>query len=135
MDGLAEESVQYSDAHYSVVWEPGARRFRVERTMEPFGGYGQMQVSMDRVAAAVSAEDRSRRVMLLDYRDGPFRNDDTFEQAFGPFLRDMATGFFRVALLVTSAMGKLQAQRYVREHDIPLQVFVNEALARTYLAT
>ena len=78
--------------------------------------------------------DRSRYRLLVDLREGPFRTDRAFEERFEKFRAEMLRGYARTAILVRSAVGKLQVQRHAREDATPLQVFDDEGAALAFLA-
>jgi hypothetical protein len=52
--------------------------------------------------------------LLIDARDAPARNDAEFEETFARARRPILAQFGRVAVLVRSAVGKLQVTRYAR---------------------
>jgi hypothetical protein len=73
------------------------------------------------------------RRVLVDFRGGPpGRNDPEFERATDEVRRQMAR-FERVAILVRTAAGKLQALRLSPTSE-RLQVFQDEGEARAFLS-
>jgi hypothetical protein len=71
------------------------------------------------------AEDALRQVkreefgLLVDCRRAPGRNDAEFERAFEPHRQRLQRGFRRVAVVVSTAHGRLQVERYSREDRRP----------------
>ncbi len=68
-------------------------------------------------------------------REGPLRNDSAFEVTLSRARGAIVARFARSAVLVKSAVGRLQMERYAREdkRQAPL-VFGEEAEAIAYLA-
>jgi hypothetical protein len=72
--------------------------------------------------------------LLIDARDAPARNDAEFEEQFSRARRPILARFVRVAVLVRSAVGKLQVTRYAREDGVSAQfVFDDDGEAVDYL--
>jgi len=84
----------------------------------------QAQPIIDRLGA---------QLMLLDLREGPGRNDSSFEAAMLPAIGNMLSRFARSAMLVKTAVGRLQLQRLGRETSMPLSVFHDEQEALRFL--
>lgn len=80
---------------------------------------------------------RAKTALLIDMRAAPFRNDPAFEKQAaerGARLRPFVEGYARVATLVATAVGRLQAMRVGRERTgLGLHVFVDEGEALAYL--
>jgi hypothetical protein len=76
---------------------------------------------------------RERYGLLIDVRAAPGRNDPEFEQKFEPIRQKLQKGFRRVAILVRSTSGKLQAQRYGRADKLASGVFDDPAAAMKWL--
>lgn len=72
--------------------------------------------------------------LVFDFRRAPSRNDPEFEQAFARARGLIYLGFSRVAFLMSSTLGKLQAQRYARDDGHGAQAFLNEKLALAFAA-
>ena len=73
------------------------------------------------------------QLMLLDLREGPGRNDASFEAAMLPAIGNLLSRFARSAMLVKTAVGRLQLQRLGRETTMPLSVFYDEQEALRFL--
>jgi hypothetical protein len=128
---MATESI--STPHFVLERPFGGAMVILRRTSTPFATLADVSKSFSILMPALEALPRGQLRLLIDYRDGPMRNDPAFEQTVRPFRSAMTSGFHRVAIVVQSAVGKLQAQRHAREDRLPLQVFVNERLAIAYL--
>jgi hypothetical protein len=73
--------------------------------------------------------------LLLDMRDGPSRNDPQFEGAAAPHILQLVTRFDRVAVLVRTAVGKLQIHRLSKDLRKGARSFLDEEEARRFLLT
>jgi hypothetical protein len=101
---------------YVVTWTQGEPFVRVVRTGKPFPQVADAAAANDEVAKAVR-KGGPRRI-LLDLRAGPpGRNDPEFEEATLRWRRELGKLFERRAVLVKSAVGKLQVQRLNRGAD------------------
>jgi hypothetical protein len=73
-------------------------------------------------------------LLLLDMRAGPPpRSDEAFERAMAKGRKAITQRFRRVAVLVRSAVGKLQVQRLVRADGDTPHAFQDEQEALDYL--
>lgn len=94
----------------------------------------EMQRLYAEVDALLNSLGRARHVLLVDLRTSPVRNDPEWEQAAGQLRPKLFKGFSRVAVLVKTAVGALQIQRYSREDNLDLHIFFDEQEALVYLA-
>jgi hypothetical protein len=123
----------YRDDFYAVRVDESI--VRLERTATPYPTMAAMHESNLGLAGALR-QSRIRRV-LLDLRKGPpGRNDATFESESAPWRITLAKECERVAVLVRSVAGKLQAQRLSRDEKRGgnAHVFMSEAEALAYLS-
>lgn len=98
-----------------VTREPGF--IRLKRTSVALRDAGP-SVAVDFVREfrfLVPLRERKHLGFLLDSREAPFLGDDAMFAALKPVMTDMVAGFARVAILVQTAVGKLQATRRSRE--------------------
>lgn len=99
------------NAWFRIEPDPARRLVRIVRTPEVLP---QSAGEVRRVFAELTEPLRQFAAWkaLLDLRHGPLgRNDDAFEDAAREAQRSLARGFTRVAVLVRSAVGKLQVRR------------------------
>jgi hypothetical protein len=115
--------------------DPSASALRLARTDAPYATLDELERAITAVLGALDAAGRAKHTLLIDLRQGPLRTDPEFESAMQHFRVETALGFVRVALLVRTAVGKLQVQRHVREEHAAAQVFTDEAEALEYLRT
>lgn len=86
------------------------------------------------VVGALRGLDRSKHVLLIDFREARGRNDAAFEQTVAPFRTETTRGFRRVAVLTKSTAGALQVQRLAKEDGVEsLRCFDAESPALVWL--
>jgi hypothetical protein len=88
--------------------------------------FTQMRAEVQRAAAG------NAHGVVFDFRRAPARSDPEFEQSFARARIGICHGFQRVAYLVSTTLGKLQAQRYARDDRQGAQAFLNEKLALAF---
>ena len=71
--------------------------------------------------------------LLLDMRAAVGRNDPEFENAMSAQIAGLLAMFQRSAVVVRTAIGRLQQARLQREHKLPYEVFLDEEQALAYL--
>lgn len=81
----------------------------------------------------VPLRERPRLRLLMDMRDAPMNNDPAREEQLQGPLRRIQEGFPKIAVLVRTAVGKLQINRIKRETDGSVVVFDDEAAAIAFL--
>lgn len=108
------EEIFRSDAAV-VTREAGFIRLR--RTSLPMREAGLHVVAdfVEQFQLLVPLRERKNLGFLIDSREAPMIGDDAMFRAFQPIMSNMVKGFARVAILVQTAIGKLQATRRRRE--------------------
>jgi hypothetical protein len=105
---------------------------RIVRTAEPLMDLTEFRLATVAVSRALG--DGRARVALMDLRGGPpGRNDPEFEEAGASWRRLLAERFDKVAVLVRTQAGRLQAQRLARQSGRVAHVFMEEREALQYL--
>lgn len=100
----------HEDPWFVVDHNPADKVYRVARTSKPFADLAEAERAYGAFDLAISAVPPGSR-LFLDLRDAPPRNDPEFEAAVKR-VRDRAFArFAKVAVLVRTAVGKLQVQR------------------------
>ncbi len=115
-------------SHFQIELDEALGLVRITRTAEPMPKdlvevrriFGELVAPLRRLAG---------KKALLDLRNGRGRNDDDFESASGQISIELRRNFTRVAVLVGSAVGKLQVKRLTGARSI----FSDEAEALRYL--
>lgn len=107
---------------------------RLCRTEERIETLEQAAQVWGAVVGALRGVDRSRHVLLIDFREARGRNDAAFEQTVAPFRAETTRGFRRVAVLTKSTAGALQVQRLAKEDGVDsLRCFDAETKALAWL--
>ena len=120
--------------HYVVTLDEEARVLRRVRTPEQFVSTAQIQAVYDELVRVIGEVDRARYTQLIDARAAPPRNDQPFEATVERHHDALYSGFLASAVLVQSAVGKLQVKRMLEASGVKASVFNDEAEALEYLA-
>lgn len=92
----------------SLVW--------LKRSGERFDAADEIRAAFEELQIALDSIQKGNLRLLIDLREGPkMRNDPEFEALTAPYRQAIPVGFARSAILVRSAVGKLQVNRYNRE--------------------
>lgn len=118
--------------HFLVESIPGSPRIEVTRTSEPFATVDEMRLAFSEVTMVLDREGRQHSTLLVDTRAAPPRNDAAFEAAFDPVRVALLSGFPKIAVLVRTTAGKLQAERHAKRDGFRLSVFTDIAEARAF---
>jgi hypothetical protein len=112
-----------------------ARRLvRYTRTSAAFRDLSELEEVYSALIRAAQGLDQRRLGLLIDLREAPARNDPGFEEAIGRHRKAMMRGYGRVALLVKTAVGKLQVGRHTREDGVAGLVTQDETEALRFLS-
>jgi hypothetical protein len=127
----------FADEHLTVTLDAASGLVRYVRSAQPYASLEAVRAIHSAMTQALRAHAGRPLKLLIDSRAAPPRNDPAFEaeivrsfQAFGPL-------FAARAMLIRSAVGKLQVQRLTREvwsDALTTGVFASEAEALAYLA-
>jgi hypothetical protein len=114
-----------------VTREPGIVRIR--RLAQPLPEPQAIADFAERFVLAVPMRERPKLGLLLDARDAPISAGGPSEAQVDTVVSSIYGGFARVAVLVHTAVGVLQAQRRARATNIPNHVFDDEEAAIAFL--
>jgi hypothetical protein len=120
-------------AQWTLDLDDAARVVTLARTSTTFGEASLVDELMKPVNAALDVLRRSGCSALIDLRNAPLRSDEAFEKAFAPHRLALALGWKRVALLVATAIGKLQVSRYHHNDKTEIVIFTDADLARKHV--
>jgi hypothetical protein len=123
----------WHDAYLSQEIDEARRLVRQVRSAVDFPSIGALEESISQLAAQLTPLRRGDYVLFQDMRAARGRNDPAFEAAMAKHRRRLSEGFRRVAVLVTSQVGRLQVQRYLEQDEIPGRAFLDEAEALRWL--
>lgn len=121
--------------HWTIDVDRTVRLVCIVRSATPFARIDAIDAAMKPVYTTLEPLRNRGYAALVDLREGPLRTDDAFETAFERHRIALSTGWARVAVLVRSAVGKLQVQRHQAKSRALVQIFHDEAEARSYLAS
>ena len=111
----------------------GQAYFRLRRTATPVDTLENFARQLESMATFITKVDTSRLGLLFDVRDGPMRNDPEFEAIIAPYRDKMFHRFRRVAMLLKTPAGKLQAMRLNEVRTGKVTIFTDEAEAIAFL--
>jgi hypothetical protein len=127
-------SVLYEDPYARVTHDPTRRLVQYRRSDLPYPTPAIALQSIHRQRSAMLSPPRTLDcVILMDVRDGPLRTDPEFEQVMKQSSPDMGQHFKRCAVLVRTAIGRLQLTRHLTERRSPSLVFDDESRALAWL--
>lgn len=123
-----------STPFYRVELDPDGTLVRIERTPRAYEVVGEIEEEAERIGGILDSLGRAGRGLLIDSRRGPTpRPDEAFERAHAEVRAAVSRGFPRVAVLVSSAVGKLQVNRLAQgEGRGAMRAFDREAEAESY---
>lgn len=111
------------DAERSILW--------IRRSTKPFPTIEYAR--SENLHIAQKSQSLPLRFLVLDSRHAPGRNDDDFERAMRPVFQSYINRFERAAMLVQTAIGRLQMQRLSKNSPVPIGVFLNDEEAIQFL--
>jgi hypothetical protein len=118
-------------SHWIVTLDD--RIVRAQRTATPFETEADLRATMTLLQSLKLDRKRSELGLLVDLREGPFRNDDSFETAMQRYRQELFGGWAAVASIVKTAVGKLQVNRFAREDHVRMHVYNDDGEALAYL--
>ena len=108
----------------------------LRRSSRPVIDDAEIVSFLDRLDLLLPVLRRKTLGLLLDMREGPMRNDPEYEQRLHRSVVRLVAGFRRVAILMQTSVGLLQASRLRRERGLlssEPHPFLSEADALAYL--
>lgn len=124
----------HQDPYFTVTLDAPRRLVVVRRSPTPFPQVTDAETSFERMRDLLTARALARHRLLVDSREAIGRNDPEFEAVTSRFRSQLFVGFERTAMLVRTAVGRMQLQRIAREQgDVGAQVFLDEDEALRYL--
>lgn len=124
----------FEDPYVSLTLDEARGLVRYVRSRETYPSIEVMKASNAAIGKALAWAPRATLKLLLDLRDAPPRNDDEFETAVGRALDGLLPAFKSHAMLMKTAVGRLQAQRMSRRAGAErVFVFGTEAEALAHL--
>lgn len=81
------------------------------RTDSHFQNSDEVELERTRLKLQLDAVGRAGKRLLLDSRAAPLNTDQQFSEAFGELRREIQRGFERIAVILQTKVGVLQARR------------------------
>ena len=120
--------------HHEIFVDTTARIVTLVRTARPFASAHELEEETAFFAEAVRGIERARYGLVIDARHGPGTHNDALDEPFSHFRRAVMRGFRGVAVVTTSAAGKLHVKRIARDDRVTdLAVFGTVEEARAHL--
>ncbi len=106
----------------------------VARSNVAFRSAREATLAFTPMLACLDSLGRSRFSLLLDARDSIANNDAEYESWYARYRVDLVRDFRRVAILMRTPAGSLQASRLLPPAAGPARVFLDAALAWAFVA-
>jgi hypothetical protein len=123
----------FQNAYFTVVVDERIRLVRTIRSDKPYTSLEEAEAAIMELCAALDGLGRARYALLSDTRAIPGRNDPQFEAALQRLRPLWFSGFRRAGVLVKSAVGLLQVQRYARQDGMKRLISTDEDELLKYL--
>ena len=114
-------------------YDAARKLVRFSRSAQGFSSIQELETSYQALIQSTQGLELRHLGLLIDLRDAPPRNDPAFEQSMARHRKAMMRWFGRVAVLVRSAVGKLQVRRHAQDDGIQSLVTQEEDEALRYL--
>lgn len=92
------------------------------RTTQPFQGAAEIDQCTAELSRALPHAGRRGLRAVLDMRQSPIRVHPALDPAFERFRRETQAGFASIAVVVTTALGRVRADRLASVDGAPLRV-------------
>jgi hypothetical protein len=122
-----------STRHAIVTIDRLAGLTRFARTEHPYDDVAQLDQDCRAILGALDKLDRPRLSLLVDLRAAPPRTDDRLDAPLSRFRPRLMASFARTALVVRTAVGRLQVNRLAKEDRTTTLVTQDEGEAVAYL--
>jgi hypothetical protein len=119
--------------HFVLTVDEEHQVIRRTRTAERFASLDELHEAYADLLRALDAIDRVHYAQLIDAREAPPRNDPEFEAAVTRMHTSLYRDFRRSAVLVHTAVGKLQVKRMLDASGVDAPAFTDEEAALLYL--
>jgi hypothetical protein len=101
--------------HYELDVDSLCKLVLLRRTELPFVRLTDLDACFDALERGLAEIVREQYAVLIDLRRGPARNDAGFEAAMQRNRQKTDAGFRRSAFIVSTAVGRLQIQRMIKD--------------------
>jgi hypothetical protein len=125
-----------------LVWEDAYMRLEVDRerklarqtrSARSYDDVPTLLISLRALIEHMSSIPRAEYALLQDMRAPRGRNDPAFEQAITRERSGISGGFRKLAVVVTTQVGRLHVQRHLQHAPQPARAFLDEQTALRWL--
>lgn len=120
------------NVHLSLRQFQSPRIVLTTRTSEPYQTLGELERSIEDIARALPVPARAGWRHIIDMRLAPTRVHPALDPAFERLRRETNVGFARVAVILTTALGRVRAER-LNVSPVPLSIVGTLEEALQYL--
>lgn len=124
----------WKNSFVTVSQPVGTNLVVMRRSSSEIDDIAEVEQVADRLAQLFPLDRRRDLVLLQDMRDAPRTTDAEYERKMVPIVMRMCDGFSRIAVLIRTAVGQLQARRLQRSGALPYGVFDDEDEALRFLS-
>jgi hypothetical protein len=121
----------HTDPYNTLTYDADRRVLTLVRSTKHFPSRIEILRSIDGIEMALLGI--KARGLLVDVRRGPLRSDPEFEEVSRVHFLPILGRYPRVAVLVSTATGRMQVRRIQRENGTLFEVFDDEAKAQAFL--
>lgn len=130
------ERIVFDDPYATVTYFPDRKLIVYRRKATPYPDLATARSALEAARGSMPPGVKlSHHAFLMDVREGPLRADPEFERATQDAGPELSKVFKRAAVLVKTAVGKLQMSRIRNERAMSMEVFDDEAKAYAFLAS
>ena len=123
----------WEDPYMRLDIDSDERLVRQTRTARSYEDLAALQQSLRAMVERMQIGARGEYSLLQDMRAPRGRNDPEFEKTITLERERISGGFRKLAVLVTSQVGRLQVQRHLQGTGAPAKAFLDEAEALRWL--
>lgn len=123
----------HRDRYCVLTREGGEPLLRFKRLAEPIRDASELENFRGGLSLAVSLAERGRLSVLMDMRLGPINTGTALDARIVETFSAWTQTFRKRAILVATAVGKLQAVRTTREQRYEIPIFSDEREALAFL--
>ena len=125
----------FRNEHWILERDDQRHLFFARRTAQPQPTAAEIEASFRQLEAAMDAQGRQSKSLLIDFSRGPApaRRDPEFESTVDKHAQGFTRGFRKVAALTLSVAGRVQVEQYFRDRGVAVGVFTSEAEAVSFL--
>lgn len=110
------------NAFYSLRLHKAYQVILFTRTSQPFQAAAEIDLCTSELSKALPRAARNGIRVVLDMRQGPIRVHPALDPAFERFRKETQAGFARTAVVVTTPLGRVRADRLANADGSPMRI-------------